>query len=88
MICEAMTYPTALYMWKGTDGNIFYSQVNDAIANNGTYYCMAYFDRASSNYTGNVSFRNGTGEKTVTECCKYRPESLFVLIAYAMNYLV
>jgi len=64
-----MTYPpNALYTWKGTAGDIIYSQVHSGIPDNGTYYCAAYFNRAFSNYTGSVIFPNGTSEKTVTEC--------------------
>lgn len=72
LTCSAATHPCASYLWKGTDGNIIYSQVHEDIANNGTYHCTAYFDQTLSNYTGSVIFPNGTSVKSVTECCKYR----------------
>src|SRR6218665_3799412 len=69
--CNAKTFPNASYLWIGPDGQVFHSQVYDHITMNGTYVCTAYFNRTTSNYTGDVIFPIGTNDTTVLRCCKY-----------------
>lgn len=74
--CNTDSFPNASFEWTGADNTVTNSKVYTNITINGLYSCTSYFNRSTSNYTGNAEFTNGCSENDVTECCKYQIQEI------------